>query len=185
VIRSPESFRYVAERGYGALLGNPYQIDPELNQGLQGYRRAMKEYAGDAADDNVWVLTNGFVHEDAKFALEYPRKSVQLGIDYVLDYSRPFDDGASVPEDYKHYADWFERGRRIDYDQMVNLDSALFGSPDMVIERILKMHRTAGWRNFMVCLNRGGWMSQAEVLRTMELFATKVMPAVQAETVPA
>jgi alkanesulfonate monooxygenase SsuD/methylene tetrahydromethanopterin reductase-like flavin-dependent oxidoreductase (luciferase family) len=185
VIRSPESFKFIAERGYDALVGNPYQVDPELNEALELYKAAMRDAGKARGSENIWVLTNGFVHEDLEFAQDYPRKSVELGIDYVLKYSKPLEEGQEIPEDYKHYADWFSRQRRIPYEEMVKLDTALFGTPDLVAERLLKMHQEAGWDNFILTLNRGGWMEQKEVLKSMELFAKKVMPEVkkQAATV--
>lgn len=53
---------------------------------------------------------------------------------------------------------------------------AIVGSPDTVAERIAALHEELGFGNFMLVTGFLGNLPQAEVLRTLELFAREVTP---------
>ena len=56
---------------------------------------------------------------------------------------------------------------------------AIVGSPDTVAERIAALHEELGFGNFMLVTGFLGNLPQAEVIRTLELFAAEVMPRFQ------
>ena len=66
----------------------------------------------------------------------------------------------------------------MDYERVLELDSALIGSPQRVVEKLTRMHSQFGLENCLLWLNRGGLMPQREVLRSMETIARDVFPAV-------
>ena len=53
---------------------------------------------------------------------------------------------------------------------------AIVGSPDTVAERIIALHDELGFGNFMLVTGFLGNLPQAEVIRTLELFAREVRP---------
>jgi alkanesulfonate monooxygenase SsuD/methylene tetrahydromethanopterin reductase-like flavin-dependent oxidoreductase (luciferase family) len=178
VMKTPASFEWIAEKGYRALIGNPYQVDPELSAGLQLFIKSHERRGLPTGTESVWGLLNSFVHEDEAFARAYPRHSTDLSIDAHKKFSKPFERGGPVPEDYKRYSDWFDAHDDQQYESILNLDLTLIGSPATVID---KMRRVVamGWSNLMLRMSRGGAMERKHIFHSMEMFAKKVIPAVR------
>jgi alkanesulfonate monooxygenase SsuD/methylene tetrahydromethanopterin reductase-like flavin-dependent oxidoreductase (luciferase family) len=73
---------------------------------------------------------------------------------------------------------------RQDFEAQRTLRGALFvGSPQEVTEKILFQHELFGHRRFLLQLTVGS-LPHASVMRSIELFATEVAPAVRRETAP-
>ena len=71
-------------------------------------------------------------------------------------------------------------GNRAQFDQALDLRGHLLvGTPDQVIEKILFQHRHFGNARYLVQMTVGA-VPHDKVLRSIELFATKVAPAVRA-----
>ncbi len=43
VMKTPSSFEWLAEKGFGAIIGNPYQVDPDLQGALDIYLKVQSE----------------------------------------------------------------------------------------------------------------------------------------------
>lgn len=177
VMKTPSSFDWMAEKGYKAIIGNPYQVDPDLQGALDIYLDTRRAKGMSDAKEEVWALLNAFVDEDDAFARNYPRESVELSIDTHRAYSNPFERGGEVPADYKAYADWFEKHDKQSYEQVLNSHLTLMGSPDRLVEK-MKTVIDMGWHNVMLRMSRGGAMDRAKVYNSMKLFAEEVIPAV-------
>ena len=63
-MKTPSSFEWLADKGFGAIIGNPYQVDPDLQGALDIYLDEQAKKGLDAATGNVWALLNAFCHED-------------------------------------------------------------------------------------------------------------------------
>ena len=177
VMKTPSSFEWIAEQGYRALIGNPYQVDPELSRGLSLFLESHEKRGVAAGTEQVWGMLNAFVHEDLEFARAYPRESTEASLEAHRKYSSPFERGGEVPRDYVTYRDWFTAHDKQAYEDILNLDLTLIGDPKTVIrklERVVDM----GWRNLMLRMSRGGAMERKHVRHSMEMFANEVMPAV-------
>ena len=177
VMKTPSSFEWLAETGYGAIIGNPYQVDADLATGLQLYLDSRERRNLSSANQHVWALLNAFIDHDDAFAREYPRRSVEQSIEVHRQYSNPFARGGEIPADYKAYADWFDKHDDQSYEQILNADLTLMGSPDRIIPKMAKIV-DMGWQNLMLRMSRGGAMDRQKVRNSMELFAREVMPAV-------
>jgi alkanesulfonate monooxygenase SsuD/methylene tetrahydromethanopterin reductase-like flavin-dependent oxidoreductase (luciferase family) len=185
VLYTAATIDWVVSRGYGALVGNPYIPDPELHRSLALLQESHAKAETDAATTDLWALTTAFAHKDSDFALEYPRKSIEINLDYLRQFAAPFARGEPVPSGYSAYSNWYagidKKELRV-YDLMLTLDTTLIGSPDAVIAKLRKMHEQDGWENFILTLNKGGAMDQAEIIKAMELFATEIIPEVKKAT---
>lgn len=91
---------------------------------------------------------------------------------------------------YSNYWSYLNRqrgmsGRKIslaEYEQMTSPETALFvGSPQQVIEKILRQYELFGHRRFIAQLDIGG-MPFHKVVEGIELLATEVAPVVRRET---
>lgn len=178
-LKTIETIRWIVAKGYNALVGNPYLADPQLSDSLRLFEQASKEALGAQEPPEVWALINAFVHEDAEFARNYPRDSMELSFKYVQKYGDPFRRGEMPPAEYRAYADWFDKHDSASYGKMLELDSTLIGDPETVITRMRRMYEVDGWQNFMLTMSRGGALDQQQVLKAMELMATTVMPEVR------
>jgi alkanesulfonate monooxygenase SsuD/methylene tetrahydromethanopterin reductase-like flavin-dependent oxidoreductase (luciferase family) len=177
VMKTPSSFEWLAQTGYGAIIGNPYQVDADLAAGLELYLSTRKDHGLSAATQHVWALLNAFLDEDDAFARSYPRQSVELSLQTHREYSNPFARGGEVPADYQAYADWFDNHDDQSYEQILDSDLTLMGNPDAVIPKMKKIV-DMGWQNLMLRMSRGGAMDRDKVYSSMSLFAREVMPAV-------
>jgi len=177
VMKTPASFEWLADHGYGALIGNPYQVDPDLAAGLEIYLESRRARGLHTGTEQVWAMLNAFVDHDDAFARSYPRASVDASIEVHKQYSSPFERGGEIPADYKAYADWFEKHDDQSYEQILNSHLTLMGSPDRIIEKMQTVI-DMGWKNVMLRMSRGGAMDRDKVRWSMRLFATEVMPAV-------
>jgi alkanesulfonate monooxygenase SsuD/methylene tetrahydromethanopterin reductase-like flavin-dependent oxidoreductase (luciferase family) len=62
---------------------------------------------------------------------------------------------------------------------MLAMRGSLVGSPDLVAEKLVKLYEDTGFSKQLMWMNRGGAVPQKDMLHSMELFATKVMPQVR------
>jgi alkanesulfonate monooxygenase SsuD/methylene tetrahydromethanopterin reductase-like flavin-dependent oxidoreductase (luciferase family) len=178
VMKTPSSFEWIAEKGHRALIGNPYQVDPELSAGLDLFIKSHKQRGLPTGTEGVWGMLNAFVHEDLEFARSYPKHSTELSIDVHKKFSSPFERGGEVPADYAKYANWFQAHDDQHYEDILNLDLTLIGDPKTVIDKMQGVV-DMGWSNLMLRMSRGGAMDREHVRHSMELFAKEVIPAVQ------
>ena len=69
-------------------------------------------------------------------------------------------------------------GRRllsITYEEVLK-ELAFYGTPDDVAARLLGLRETLGYTHLSLWMNSGGQMPHERVMRSMRLFAERVMP---------
>ena len=126
------------------------------------HRRALAEVGLTAADAPTAVHAHGFVSDDVEAATEifyppYAAAMTQLGRERGWGaMTRSQFAGATSPE-----------------------GSLVFGGPEEVAEKIVRMRRVLGIERFMLHTSVGT-MPHADVLRSIELLGTKVAPLVEA-----
>ncbi len=186
VLRTASTIDWGVSKGYGMMVGNPYIPDPELSKSLELLYQAHDKYDIDRDVSDTWALTTAFTSQNEQFALDYPRDSVRLNMQFLQQYAAPFERGEEVPQDYKAYSNWYDTiaSRDIDpYDKILEMPTAFIGSPDSIIEKIRAMNNEHGWENFILTLNKGGAMEQEHVLEAMKIFAEEIIPAAQENAV--
>jgi alkanesulfonate monooxygenase SsuD/methylene tetrahydromethanopterin reductase-like flavin-dependent oxidoreductase (luciferase family) len=185
VSKTPDSFHWAAEHGYGIMVGNPYAIDAGTGDGQRLYVETQQQAGRAVSMAHTWGLMNSvFVHESAERARELFRQSWQIGNDFLWRYARVVEEGQDLPADYKHYAGWYDWIQHAEYDKIFDNPWTLVGSPDEIVERLhavreLQTKFGPPIDKYILWMNRGGCIAQQEVMRSMELFATKVMPQVR------
>jgi len=139
---------------YLAILGAPERFAPYADL----YRRAAAEV--DRAPGRIGVTSHFYVEPTSQGAHDsfYPHYR-----DYI---------GQNMP-----------RAGRLDreaFEAWASPKGALFaGSPAQIIDKILWEHEMLGHSRFLAQVGLGG-LSQAQTLRSIELLATEVLPAVRA-----
>lgn len=158
---TPESAMRAGRFGTGLALailgGDPNYFVPLV----EAYNREFKAAGHPKENYKVAVTGHGYFTEDGKQA---------------RDEFYPF---------YKNYWGYVSKQRGTsfhideeDFKRMTGPNTALFvGSPDEVVEKILKQHELFGHTRFLAQLDIGG-QSYKQVKRSIELLATKIMPKV-------
>ena len=175
VMRTPESFKLAAERGYGVVSGNPYRMDPEFRESFLLYRKALEETGQAHMLDEFWALSQCFVHSDQKKAFELPRESTESYMRAFMKHGSPKQADGKLSADYSHYGKDWDDFLHASYEVQANSLSFLIGSPQAVVDKLGKLEEE-GMKNFILWFNRGGAIPQSDLLKSMELFAAKVMP---------
>ena len=139
---------------YFAILGDPARFDPLAEL----YRRAAAE--ADREPERIGVTSHFYVEATSQGARDtfFPHYSSYIG--------------QNMPR--------VGRLDRASFDVWSGPHGALFaGSPAEIIDKILWEHEVLGHTRFLAQVGLGG-LPQAETLRSIELLATEVMPAVRA-----
>jgi probable LLM family oxidoreductase len=139
---------------YFAILGDPARFAPLAEL----YRRAAAEAQRDP--ERIGVTSHFYVEKTSQGAKEtfYPHYSSYIG--------------QNMPR--------VGRLDRESFDVWSSPHGALFaGSPAEIIDKILWEHEVLGHSRFLAQVGLGG-LPQAETLRSIELLATEVVPAVRA-----
>jgi len=78
----------------------------------------------------------------------------------------------TIPPEYEAR---LKRYDTITYDEIYE-QQAIYGTPQEVIAKIRWLQAETGCNNLLCWLNAGSRLTQEQVLRSMRLFATEVMP---------
>ena len=183
-MRSPETFVYAANRGYGVISGNPYQSDPEFREAFGVYKEALHGINKPELAENFWALAPCFVHKDGQKAREIPRASAESYREAFVKYGAPRQADGHLPKSYEHYSQEWDDMRNAAYDLVLQSPNFLVGDVGEITE---KLHRLdgEGIHDYILWMNRGGAIPQKEVLASMELFAKDVMPVMRKATATA
>ncbi len=175
---SPRSLDVAARLGISVLRAPQFSSVDAVAAGFEEYTAKLREYGHDPADMDQPVAIRTYVaptDEEAKGETEHALWWYKL-----LATLLPGAPGRTeVPKGYEGYPadpnvlsnltleDVWERG-------------TAFGSPERVINEMNQYQHKLRVNNFILW-NRIGGLEHKKILRSMELFAKHVMPAVRAE----
>lgn len=160
---TPESAARAGRLGLPLALGIIGGLPERFAPFADLYRRAAEHAGGDPASLALSINSHGFIAEDGQAAADLSFPSFKQAMDKIGR----------------------ERGwpplSRAQFDQARTVRGANFiGSPDEIIEKILFQYDI--FRHQRLLLMFGvGTMPHAAIMRSIELFGTKVAPVVRAE----
>jgi alkanesulfonate monooxygenase SsuD/methylene tetrahydromethanopterin reductase-like flavin-dependent oxidoreductase (luciferase family) len=162
-----ESFQTAAELGYPAIITGHIPPFPMIQETADLYHAKFKE-EHPSSDPRLAALYPVYVTEEESDAYDGPRK-------HILYYFSYIQRAVSVlPPDAFFHGQTVREFLRIDYEEIFK-DRAFFGSPQKVVDRIAMLRDRFKVDYFIAWLNFGA-MDHARVLKSMRLFAEKVMP---------
>jgi luciferase family oxidoreductase group 1 len=162
---SPETVPIAARHGL-PMMSAFLVLDDALVERREVYRQVSAEH-GHPADEvearlaQTWNIRFVYVSEDEREALETPR-------DHLMGYLGAADTRARDVPRTRAYADY-------SYEEHLSAGAAFFGTPSQVVDMIGRFHERTGLDN-LLCFMAVRAMDPAKVLRSMELFTTRVMP---------
>lgn len=153
-----------------------------------------------AAKQGHSFVLGGITNDDTNHKIQlYKRTALESGLseEYVsnavarsgkLLFCHVAETTEQAQEEYRQGLEWYmserdnrptfgvvKREKHLDYDQFLQSDNAIIGSPEKVIEDIQNYKEVTGLNNTILWMNIGG-QPQQQVLKSMELFSEKVLP---------
>ncbi|MBM3942748.1 MAG: LLM class flavin-dependent oxidoreductase [SAR202 cluster bacterium] len=157
---SADTFPLVGDLGH-SILTTPLIIGNKgVQDGLSIYRQHLAEGGHDPAAVNVVVTLPCYVASDRKKA----RAGLEPTINNYLETLRLTSRGRGA-----------DRAMQLNYDEIYS-DLSIIGDPSECVERLHQLRERFGCQEFMGWFNIGGMLPNAEVARSLRLFAEKVMP---------
>jgi alkanesulfonate monooxygenase SsuD/methylene tetrahydromethanopterin reductase-like flavin-dependent oxidoreductase (luciferase family) len=162
---SRERLLFAAARGYPPILG-ALSTPAELHDAFEAYQRAA---ASAGHNGGLEPTVNRFVYvstsdESARREMEEPFA------EFIASFAP--DLRAALEARYGEGP--------VDYERVVE-DFCLFGSPSTVTARLRELHKLVGLSRLLLTVNFPT-VELGLCLRSMELFAREVMPALRSET---
>ena len=176
---SPESVRIMAELGVGILI-IPQKPWPEVAKELKDYHEQYRQLNGTEPPPPVsagWT----FCDPDPDRAREQARRWIGGYFRTVLDHYQFGGDHMAKTKGYEYYAKMTDKIHTYGDEKVIDffVDLQVWGTPEQCYERIVDIRRRVGNDHFVGVFSYAG-MPSAEAARSMRLFATEVMPALQA-----
>lgn len=167
---SPETYSATAERGLGILVPGHVQPMAALRENVANYWQAGRT-ATHRDRLQVTFLIPTYVAESQLRAEADPEPHVM----YYYAVLGGLLSG-EFPESYQRYGESRRRLGTLTYDA-IRQERAIFGEPSYCLERLHQIRETLGVQQIMAWMNIGG-MPHDKVLRSMRLFAERVLPAI-------
>jgi alkanesulfonate monooxygenase SsuD/methylene tetrahydromethanopterin reductase-like flavin-dependent oxidoreductase (luciferase family) len=166
---SPETYVATGERGLGLLVPGHVQPMEALRENVANYWQAGRS-AGHAERLRVTFLIPVYVAERQQQAEAEPEPHVM----YYYSVLGGLLSG-EFPESYQRYGESRRRIGTLSYEA-IRRERAIFGEPSYCLERMQQIREVLGAQQVMAWMNIGG-MPHDQVLRSMRLFAERVLPA--------
>jgi alkanesulfonate monooxygenase SsuD/methylene tetrahydromethanopterin reductase-like flavin-dependent oxidoreductase (luciferase family) len=173
---SSSTFERAGRLGVPILTSPNFTPIDMVRANFATYRKALADAGHDPSAFDYPMLQQIYVSEDPEEAREFPREYAMFFYE-TLSRLLPNVAEAEVPGDYQEYGKIQRNVERLRYDFLLE-HGINVGTPDQVIERIKLLQQEAGVNYYIGWFNFGG-MPHEKVKRSMELFASEVMPVFQ------
>jgi natural product biosynthesis luciferase-like monooxygenase protein len=174
---SPGTFQTAGAKGHPILTSPNFTPVPLIKANFDAYREALTGNGFDPVDYEYPVMQQVFVGRDHEQGYELPREH---SMRYYRSLGRllPKDEDM-VSKDYEFYKKVNRNVNELQYDFLYN-NGVSFGSSEEVVQRIQHLVDEVGLTYYIGWFNFGG-LPHAEVMASMERFASEVMPHFAAE----
>jgi natural product biosynthesis luciferase-like monooxygenase protein len=172
-VASTESFVWAGRRGYNVMVV-PYAGGIEqVRDMVRAYREAWREAGHPPGKEQVQTSLHCYMAETHAKAVEGARPRVER---YIEVFREAVSSWAShQAAQYANYGKMVESIARTTLESMLEGRQALIGTPEEVVEQLAYQIEVFGEIEPSMQINFGG-IGDEEALRTLELFADRVMP---------
>lgn len=168
---SPDTFEWAGRQGYPIFVAsqvNPFRKIKEL---LPMYRQARTAAGhGEPRTDDITLLGPLYVAEDPMQLRRELEPSIQR---FLQSIATIYANAGPMPEG--RIKEVLERVRQMTYEKVCEV-MAIFETPEQCVERLKQYQQEFGMGRMICWFNPGGMVAHEHVMRSMELFAAKVMP---------
>ena len=172
-VTTRDTFAVMGNLGLPIFVGVGGATVSDVAQAIPEYRAAWRE-AGHPGDGDVMLRVGTYVAEDMDQAISEPEASTMHHYNRIREtYIRT--SGSFGGEARAQRA---QRLASITYKDVLR-DSLVYGTPEVVAERLGKIRDELGLSGVIMESNVGGRIPQEQVLNSVRLFAQEVAPALQ------
>src|SRR5580765_4381465 len=177
---SPESAEIMAKLGTGILIvpQKPWKL---IREDVISYRHVYREFNGEEPPSPI-VASSVFVDRDAAKAEALARKYMSTFWSSVVAYYQYNEPHLSQTPGYEFHGKMYNLLKEpggLEKMQDFYIGLQPWGTPDQVLEKILRFTDLVGSDNYLAQFRYGG-MPVALAEANMRLFASEVMPALKA-----
>jgi natural product biosynthesis luciferase-like monooxygenase protein len=177
-VATKESFIWAGRRGYHIMIV-PFASNLDLVRELvQSYRDAWREAGHPPGAEQIQSSLHCYIAETHPKAIEGFKRPVERYVEVFSEAVRSWEGQAS--SQYAGYEKLVEAIGALTPEKMIDSHTALVGTPAEVIEQIEFNRKLIGEHEPSMQINFGG-TSEREAFRTLELFASAVMPRFRKE----
>ena len=171
---TPETYELMGRLGYSILSAAQVNTFPKLREMIPIYRQAYHAAGHQGSDqDTLTLLSPVFVGESAAQIRDIVEPSIMRFIQSVIDGFPALKDAGS--EKNRLLQEAADRLRKTTFEQVCEV-MAIYDTPAACVERLKGLEEEFGMGRMLCWFNTGGLIAHEHVKRSMELFATKVMP---------
>ena len=164
---TPDTYPMVGRMGYPVFLAVRTSSISELTGWIGSYHQAWKA-ARHPGRGEVGVIIPVYVADTARQAREEPEAS-------AMHFYRSIGQALAKSTTTTMRTEAGQRLIDISYDEVLR-DFAVYGTPEAVADRLLELRETLGYSTLSVWMNSGGQVPHERVMKSMRLFAERVMP---------
>ncbi len=174
-LTSTESYIYTGQKGYNLMVVPFLGNFENLASNIQTYRQTFREtWQEQRNPGQVVAMQHMYLDDDSATARREAKP-------YLTDHIGTFADAASSwnkteSKDYLGYGELAHVSQTINYERILQENRALIGSPAEIIEKIHFLHEKFDI-NYLSLQSNFGMMPYEMSIRSLRLFAEKVMPA--------
>jgi alkanesulfonate monooxygenase SsuD/methylene tetrahydromethanopterin reductase-like flavin-dependent oxidoreductase (luciferase family) len=166
---SPDRIAWVAEHGFNTLFGFTRTGLEDIANGVAVYRRTFAEHANDPARLNAHVATPKLGATRHVFVADTDEEAQAIARPAYNNFDRSF---LTRPGNTRA-----GESRRGDFDTALSWGGIYAGSPETVRKQVQHFVDATG-ANYFVGTFAFGNLTTDQILRSVQLFAKEVMPAV-------
>jgi alkanesulfonate monooxygenase SsuD/methylene tetrahydromethanopterin reductase-like flavin-dependent oxidoreductase (luciferase family) len=156
---SPDTFNIVGQLGHNILVAPTIVTVQGALTGLETYRSELEENGHDPSKRKVNVTAHVNVSRSEQLARQGFERTIN---NYLGTLRGGSGRGAG-------------RAQALDYETVLD-EFAAVGTPEQVAEKLHKFKNIYDPDGFICWFNTGGMLNQDEVLESMELFASEIIP---------
>ena len=181
---SPDTFPHAAEQGLGVLAG-PFKPMFMVAEDHEHFAARCHELGQDPSRLGFGMTLGVVVLDDHKRAREIAARNIRWFYEQLLRLTAPVLERGGPS--YRYYREELATLRELTggTPSLEALDAAgmiVAGNPEYVIERFQKIANTG--IDHVLCALQAGGVPHADVMRSIELFAEQVIPALRDTTAP-
>lgn len=171
---STETFELMGRLGYPIFVASQVNPFAKMREYIPLYR-ATRAAAGHPTCEggDVTLLGPLYVGPSQAQIRQELEPSVRRFLESVAAIAAA--QGSDLGKQSRRVREVFERVRRMTYEKVSEV-MAIFETPDACVERLKQLEEEFSMGRFVCWFNPGGMVPHAQVMRSMELFAAKVMP---------
>jgi alkanesulfonate monooxygenase SsuD/methylene tetrahydromethanopterin reductase-like flavin-dependent oxidoreductase (luciferase family) len=162
-----ETYSMVGRMGLPIFLAVRTTPIADLERCIGRYHEAWRA-AGHPGRGTVALIVPVYVAETARAAREEPEAS-------MMYFMRSIGEALANSAGSTNRSPTGERLLRISYDEVLR-EFAVYGTPEAVTDRLIELREALGYSSLSVWMNSGGGVPHDRVMRSLRLFAERVMP---------